>query len=174
MGARQTVFYFRGRLGRRGFWIYLAIALPLLAALLVGFWAYALSVPGAYENGGPTPFPSDPPGIAMAVAFFAMLGVILIAGAAAAVRRLHDRDRAWWWFLLLVIIPNFAFGLGDYLDQAGANPPFGAALRLVSAAFLLWGFIELALLRGTLGANRFGPDPRDRLTIDAPPPTSPP
>jgi len=39
--------------------------------LFLAFYAYALSFPGAYENGGPTPWPSDPLGIAGAVAWFA-------------------------------------------------------------------------------------------------------
>ncbi len=165
MGARHFLFGLRGRLGRRGFWLYLAIALPLLAVLLVAFWAYSLSLPGAYENGGPTPFPSDPLGIVLAVVFFGLLGLILIAGACVAVRRLHDRDKAWWW-LLLVIALNSLFGWGAYLADTGVNAALGSVLRLGSAGLLLWAFTELALLRGTSGPNRFGPDPLKADTAD--------
>jgi uncharacterized membrane protein YhaH (DUF805 family) len=35
----------------------------------------------------------------------------------------------------------------------------GGALTLVASAILIWAFVELACLRGTIGPNRYGPDP---------------
>lgn len=55
---------------------------------------------------------------------------ILIPGIAVAVRRLHDTDHSGWW-LLIVFIP------------------------LIGWVVLIFWFATL----GTLGANRFGPDP---------------
>jgi len=46
-------------------------------------------------------------------------------------KRWHDRNRSGWWSLIL----------------------------LVPVVGLLWALIERGLLRGTAGANRFGPDP---------------
>jgi uncharacterized membrane protein YhaH (DUF805 family) len=54
----------------------------------------------------------------------------LLPGLAVSVRRLHDIDRAGWW-IFLVLIP------------------------LIGAIVLIYW----ACLRGTVGANRFGPDP---------------
>jgi uncharacterized membrane protein YhaH (DUF805 family) len=53
----------------------------------------------------------------------------LLPGLAVSVRRLHDIDRTGWWVLL--------------------------ALTVVGAIVL----IVWACMRGTVGANRFGPDP---------------
>jgi len=54
----------------------------------------------------------------------------LLPGLAVSVRRLHDIDRAGWWVLL------------------GLIPVIGWIV------LIYW-----ACLRGTVGANRFGPDP---------------
>jgi uncharacterized membrane protein YhaH (DUF805 family) len=56
-------------------------------------------------------------------------------------KRCHDRDRSGW-FQLIVLIPIL-----------------GA----------LWLLVELGFLRGTIGANRFGPDPWDFGTVAASP-----
>jgi uncharacterized membrane protein YhaH (DUF805 family) len=54
----------------------------------------------------------------------------LLPGLAVAVRRLHDRDKSGWFFLLILI-------------------------PLVGAIILLIWYCQ----RGTMGPNRFGPDP---------------
>lgn len=62
------------------------------------------------------------------------LVVLLVAlwpSIAVGVKRCHDRDRSGW-FLLIAFIP------------------------LIGG---LWLLIELGCLRGTVGPNRFGPDP---------------
>jgi uncharacterized membrane protein YhaH (DUF805 family) len=53
----------------------------------------------------------------------------LLPSLAVSVRRLHDIDRSGWWVLLILT------GIGYIV-------------------LLAWGF-----MRGTVGANRFGPDP---------------
>jgi uncharacterized membrane protein YhaH (DUF805 family) len=55
---------------------------------------------------------------------------LLVPGLAVSVRRLHDRDKSGW-FLLIGLIP------------------------LVGGIILLVWFVQ----RGTVGDNRFGPDP---------------
>jgi uncharacterized membrane protein YhaH (DUF805 family) len=55
---------------------------------------------------------------------------ILIPGLAVTFRRLHDIDRSAWWMLIIII-------------------PFIGAIIL-----LVWN-----CQRGTIGANRYGPDP---------------
>ncbi|HLY05954.1 MAG TPA: DUF805 domain-containing protein [Rhizomicrobium sp.] len=159
-GWRDFLFSFRGRTARGRFWLYNAIAVPLLALLVVAFWAYALSIPGAYENGGPTPFPSGPLGMAGAVLFFALLTVILVAGTAITVRRLHDRNKPWWWILVFLCAPDALLTLAQVLDEIGtANASLLFILQVGALALGVWGCIELGFLRGSAGANRFGPDP---------------
>ena len=54
---------------------------------------------------------------------------------AVAVKRWHDRDKSGWW-LLLNLIPVIGW---------------------------LWALVENGLLRGSVGANRFGPDLTDEF-----------
>jgi uncharacterized membrane protein YhaH (DUF805 family) len=56
---------------------------------------------------------------------------VLLPSIAVAVRRLHDVDRSGWWYLL-------------------------ALIPLIGFLILLFAFF---IHRGTVGANRFGPDP---------------
>jgi uncharacterized membrane protein YhaH (DUF805 family) len=139
-----------------------AIVTPGLMVLLLCFWMYALSIPGAYENGGPTPMPTDPLGIAGMIVWFAAL-VGLIAGfLAVAIRRLHDRGKAWWWIFVLLIVPDLLdiYVFGQTVTLGGAN--IGGLAQLcffAGLALSLWSLAELGFLRGTAGPNRFGPDP---------------
>ena len=162
MSIEQFVNAFRGRASRMRFWIVLSIILPSLLALLIVFWVYALSIPGAYENGGPTPMPKGPFGIIATVAYFAALAALCVSLLAISIRRLHDRDKAWWWILIFLVIPDAMFGYGRYIVDssmgAAGTMPF-VALIYPGTALWLWGLVELGFLRGTAGTNRFGPDP---------------
>ncbi len=162
MGRRRFFFSFFGRFNRARYWLFIAIAVPLYMFLLLCFWAYAISVPGAYENGGPTPFPTGPLGIAGALLFFAALIALFVASLAVTVKRLHDRDKAWWWIVPFVFAPNALYGYAQSLLDTNLDlpdPNLLVVLRLVAFALWLWAFVELGCLRGTVGDNRFGPDP---------------
>lgn len=58
---------------------------------------------------------------------------LFLPGLAVSIRRLHDRDKSGWLYLLILI-------------------------PLVGAIILLVWFCQ----RGTIGPNRFGPDPLDQ------------
>jgi len=62
---------------------------------------------------------------------FAIAILITLAGICLHVKRCHDRDQSGWWCLLL-LIPVIGF---------------------------FWAVINLGILEGTSGPNRFGPDP---------------
>ena len=96
--------------------------------------------------------------------------LLLWPGLAGTVKRLHDRGRSGWWVLvywLLCVLPwmgvaIFMVGVSLHGSQPGTGIGFGIlAFGLVILFFLisLWFLIELGFLRGTLGWNRFGPDP---------------
>jgi uncharacterized membrane protein YhaH (DUF805 family) len=57
--------------------------------------------------------------------------VLLVSGLAVSAKRWHDRDKSAWWLLI------------------GLVPLIGG----------IWALVENGFLRGTLGPNRFGPDP---------------
>jgi uncharacterized membrane protein YhaH (DUF805 family) len=63
--------------------------------------------------------------------------VTLVPSIAGAAKRCHDRDRTGW-FQLILLIPLVGW---------------------------IWLFIELGCLRGTIGPNRFGPDPLDETSF---------
>ncbi|HEY5336705.1 MAG TPA: DUF805 domain-containing protein [Rhizomicrobium sp.] len=159
---RDFLFSFHGRIGRARFWVYIALAVPFAMLLMLCFWAYALSIPGAYENGGPTPLPHDPVGIICAIAWGLALLATFIAGLAVTVKRLHDRNKAWWWLVVFVFVPDLlnVYVFSQAATLGGANVSGVAQLcSLAGFALSLWAFVELGCLRGTSGDNRFGPDP---------------
>jgi len=163
-GRLVALFGVRGRIGRARYWLYVAAIAALLVLLLLSLWIYALSIPGAYENGGPTPFPREPLGIAGAVLWFALLALALAAGTSATIRRLHDRDMAWWWIVVFVLVPDLLYGGAQYLTENTFAPSTALtfAMRTAAIAISLLAFVELCCLRGTAGSNRFGPDPLRR------------
>jgi uncharacterized membrane protein YhaH (DUF805 family) len=146
----------QGRTGRARYLAVVAGFAAALAVLMATFWLYALSVPGEYENGGPTPFPKGPLGIAGAVLWFALMALSFWTLGTATVRRLHDRDKSGWWIFLVLVGPNFVYGLGDYLAATGIDmPPLAFALRIAGLSGFLYGAVELLLLPGTPGRNRY-------------------
>jgi uncharacterized membrane protein YhaH (DUF805 family) len=152
----MSLLSFHGRDGRARYLFAVVGFTAALAILMVAFWFYALSVPGEYENGGPTPFPSDPLGVAGAVLWFALLALAFWTFAAATVRRLHDRDMSGWWIFVVLIGPNCVYGLGDYLAGTGNDiPPIALLLRLAALAGFVYGAILLVFLPGTPGRNRY-------------------
>jgi len=66
----------------------------------------------------------------------AMLGMVL-PGLSVTIRRMHDRGYSGWWYLLLVVL--------------SAIPLVGFIVLIV--------FIVNMILRGTIGPNKYGPDP---------------
>jgi len=86
-------------------------------------------------------------GLLMSFSFFSIVAV--------TIKRLHDRDKPGWWAVPFVILP----GLLSSAANDFVTPSAGAVLNACSGLLLLWGFVELACLRGTRGPNKFGPDP---------------
>ena len=87
--------------------------------------------------------------------------VFLYPSIALMVKRLHDRNRPGYFaaFMLVPLILKGAtdvMGLtGDPLDQNALDYVFLAVIGVVG----IWFFVELGCLRGTVGPNRYGPDP---------------
>jgi uncharacterized membrane protein YhaH (DUF805 family) len=104
--------------------------------------------------------PGDPLGIAGVTLSFGLLMVIIVTGAAVTVKRLHDRDKAWWWIVVFILAPDALLGLAELLDESeAANAGALFAIQFAALALTVWGIVELSVLRGTIGTNRFGPDP---------------
>ena len=72
---------------------------------------------------------------------------LFFCGASVLSKRLHDRGRSGWWAALILVgmvaVWPRPLGLFDFLF----------------AVVLVWALIELGVMGGELGANRFGPNP---------------
>ncbi len=135
-------FSFRGRTSRVGYW---RTQIPLLLFLGVCWCAGFLLAEATGID------------ILSALGLLAALPV-LWAVIALLFRRLHDRNKSGWWIVPFYLAP-VAFALvGRAMLDKGGN--LGAGLAAVAElALLIWAFVELGLLSGTRGKNRFGPDP---------------
>ena len=87
------------------------------------------------------------------------------ASIAVGIKRLHDRDKSGWWLLLFYLVPSILSSIGVFLmfygigaEETGSTIG-GVVIGLAGFAILVWAFIEMGCLRGTVGPNRFGPDP---------------
>jgi len=110
---------FRGRARRREYWTYLAVYVPIYAALeLVDL------LTGTFD---------------MESMMGALTGLYVLAtvipGTAVAVRRLHDTGRSGWWLLVSVIPLLGAIVLLFFLIQEGESGDnlYGADPKAVSA-----------------------------------------
>ncbi|MEO6378881.1 MAG: DUF805 domain-containing protein [Caulobacteraceae bacterium] len=73
--------------------------------------------------------------------------VLIFCSACVLSKRLHDRGRSGWWAAVILI----AFG-------AAWQSPRGYP-GVVGCLVIVWTVVELGLLSGEQGANRFGPNP---------------
>ncbi len=94
---------------------------------------------------------------------------MLWAGLAILIKRIHDRAKSgalvWFFYgpmiLAVIIAGAAAIAGGGETDSPAASPLWiiTALLGIVIAGIGIWLFIEFGCLRGTIGANRYGPDP---------------
>lgn len=93
--------------------------------------------------------------------------VILWPGFAVLVKRIHDRNRSGI-LVLALYVPLFAAiivtvvaVIGAVLNagEAGLLGILAGALWFAVLAVALWFLIEFGCVRGSIGPNRFGPDP---------------
>ena len=147
---RDVLFGFTGRLGRRDFW-----ALSLFAfagALIIDVLAVNVGMLLSGRHHVDVDANSR-----MTLVHLAALGLASWAFAAISGKRMHDRNHSAWWVmalspLLLVIL----------LPPLGPSPALETGvgmLLLLSCPLALWLIVQLGVLKGTLGPNRFGPDP---------------
>jgi len=163
------LFSFQGRINRAKIWLFFLIvmcvwvAFFILFATLVGFSAFTAQAHngnGLLAAGGGLLFL----GLLSLVVYVALL----VAALAVTTKRLHDRDKGAVWLIPFIIVPIVLngyyvttvftkYGL-QHLMEANADPVL-MVCRLAALALSLWAFVELYCLRGTVGDNRFGPDP---------------
>jgi uncharacterized membrane protein YhaH (DUF805 family) len=151
-------FSFRGRIGRKVFWLGYIVPL-IIASIVAGALDASLGL-AAYR--GEMAMPADAAQFSPISSLVSLLSIW--PSLAGTIKRLHDRDRSGWWiggfYLLSAIFGSVAFMM------AMMNPESAAAVGMpimvggiVMLAYVIWLLVETGFLRGTVGPNRFGPDP---------------
>jgi uncharacterized membrane protein YhaH (DUF805 family) len=148
MSLSDYLFSPRGRINRAKYWLFVLVSIAImvvLIAIMSVVWAGRL-----YNLGGGVGFP---------VGAMLTIGVVYLAlvivGIFVGIKRLHDRDKSGWWLLVFYLVPMVLSWISAILSRDG----IGFLFALGSLAISIWAFVELGCLRGTVGPNRYGPDP---------------
>lgn len=147
----QTFFSPAGRLNRARFWFGLSV---WIVALLAVAFASGLVIGMLI---GATDFSME---LSRSVGFLVSL-MFLYPLYALMAKRLQDRGRPAW-MALIGIVPVF---IVQYLSSqgliAGGGEPTIAEVVLgwIIILVVIWVVIDLGIMKGTPGPNRFGPDP---------------
>ena len=142
----QDLLTFRGRMNRARYWV-AVLSLMCIAIVMV---LIAVATRAMIPVGVATAALA----IITAVAFLALA----VPGYFIAIKRLHDRNKSGHWLWLFCLAPA-ALNLLAKLAVVQGAAPVGIVVMLVSIGISMWGFIEIACLKGMRGPNRFGPDP---------------
>lgn len=99
---------------------------------------------------------------------------ILLPSLSISVRRFHDLDRTGWWLLAWLVPMVLVFIVGGVAsvmaDSTTATDGLFVILAFIVGALLvalgmyIWMIVWFAT-EGTVGENRFGPDPVDRSEV---------
>ena len=153
MDLGETFLSVKGRLRRRHFW-YGAAALALAEIALIALlcWSGDVSyVEYVHRTRRAT------------MIDLAAFSFLFWPSLALTVKRLHDRNTSGWWAGLLHLLA-FLMHVHLALGPVPGRNKLATLVGLVpSALFLLlasWLLVELIVLRGTVGPNPYGPDPK--------------
>lgn len=133
-----------GRISRKQYW--LKWTLPVLVIYII-LWAIML---GGASGGNMAVV-----GVMVVIQALFML-ITLWPNIAVLVKRIHDRNKSGWLALLL-----YAPLVLSYVVQLTAGPQsaLNAVIGLILLVVAIWFFVEFGCMRGTVGHNKYGPDP---------------
>lgn len=158
------LFSFQGRINRAKLWLFLLIIIAIeivyfaLASMIFGMTIFTVFMaggghPGAAMAGGASI-------LTFALMTCAIFVVVLIAGLAVTVKRLHDRNKGAIWLLVFWVLPAALDWAGIMLSSSdGSRGPVSLVFSLAALGITIWAFVELYCLPGTVGDNPYGPDP---------------
>lgn len=161
------LFSFRGRVNLARFWIFCiassgaAGVLGLASMELRQRW---VPLPGDAKT-VTLPWPLGWTLNAWDVAFTILIALLIYCVIAVIVKRLHDRGKSALWLVLYYGAPTVSYvalRAAEY-SPTTASPTMQAiqhGVMLVNFVIITWYLVEILLLPGTRGDNRFGPDPR--------------
>jgi len=177
MGLLHLLFGFSGRANRGKFWLAVVLwivfwtiavlACVLAAVIILGLHLPDSSVPHDELLSRYVRLAFDYLGLL--IVFIAFTVVSWISAFAVGVKRLHDRDKSGWWILLFYLAPSVLGSIANTSEQ----PLVGFVLGVGSFVISIWALVELGFLRGTVGPNRYGPDPLQPIATASVAPASP-
>jgi uncharacterized membrane protein YhaH (DUF805 family) len=141
MGDWRNYFSFNGRLNRRPYWL---MSLVIVGVTFVGYIIVAMFA-------------------ALLTIFWVLAAPLVIgflwAGMSIAVRRLHDRNKSAWWLLLYQGLPLLLGIVEGLMGVSGGGSGPANLLEFVGFCLSMWVLVDLGILRGSAGPNKFGDDP---------------
>jgi uncharacterized membrane protein YhaH (DUF805 family) len=151
----QLLFSFQGRINRTKFWLgFLIYFLVSVAWFSAGALFYLMWQRPDHETfWDVAPFVLIVAIIGLLVALYWLLAV--------GTKRLHDRAKSGTW-MIAFLLPAWVLNLSsEFVDQSAIAGKYWISFVLLTAAnaFLVWGLVELGLMRGMTGVNRYGDDP---------------
>lgn len=93
----------------------------------------------------------------------------LWCGFALSVKRAQDRDRHYLfvaaYFALVAIVTNLSASQSKMMGKMAADQsPLLVIVSLVFLVYVVFLFVDLGLRRGTVGPNKYGPDPIETVS----------
>jgi uncharacterized membrane protein YhaH (DUF805 family) len=157
MNWPHLLFGIRGRINRVKWWI------AFFILIIIGF--VVSKVIDRFDVEAVTAALNRFAAISLAVILALVSLLIVYCLLAVTVKRLHDRNKRGWWILMFplapVILASIVSALGE--DLAAALDYAASAVVLIIA---IWALIELGVMSGTTGLNRYGPDPLAKIRSD--------
>jgi uncharacterized membrane protein YhaH (DUF805 family) len=138
----ELLLSFSGRLNRQPYWV---INLAMIATVFV------ILVLVAVLGGNAVLAEFSPFGAALLHFIIGLFPAWI--NLATTVRRLHDRNKSAWWLLVFYLLPSVLQGISEKTGE------LGIVLNIAGVTIWIWAVFELGVLRGTVGPNRYGPDP---------------
>jgi uncharacterized membrane protein YhaH (DUF805 family) len=167
MRLGQLLFGFRGRINRAKLWLATLIYFVIFLLLQIPVF---LTLMQKFDGSEPEPVTgANTLTILLPVLTNLLMLLVAASNIAVVIKRLHDQDKSGWWVLFFVVAPYALFliagamsGMVSYAQSTIGNPLIVISMSCLSAVCVIaiWAFIELGCLRGTVGPNCFGPDPR--------------
>lgn len=139
---------FDGRINRAKYW---------LGGIVVGVIFAALLLAIAFSLGASV----DPEDKKLQMIGTVLQLIFLYPSSALMAKRFHDRNRPGYFaaFLVVPVLINVATNLAGVTGDPYNVHALDYALSGLILVVFIWFFVELGCLRGTIGDNRYGPDP---------------
>jgi uncharacterized membrane protein YhaH (DUF805 family) len=169
MSFSTYLFSFKGRINRAKLWLFILIGFAWeIVIISIAGAVYGLAgVSHMMERGTvPTSLTIGVTGAVAGILIAVLVIAYIYAAFAVTVKRLHDRNKGASWLLVFWLLPLVLYIIGTAILGGAVAMGDGSGAALWSLPFtlgalgiIIWAFVELYCLRGTIGDNRFGPDP---------------